>query len=77
MGELVLNKQQLSNIPKIIGDVSDNGGSSVRFDSLLTVNGNVDKDLMPKLEDLVLKTANKVAEIQKSKLNSMGVFRTI
>ena len=53
------------------------GAGGLRIDSLLTINGNVDRTVMPQLEDLVNKAVNKVAEIQKKNLNMSGIYRRV
>lgn len=81
-GEFVIPKdtvQMMSGFktPKLNLSAIKNNGSGLTISNLLTINGNVDRAVMPQLEDLVNKAANKVAEIQKKNLNMSGLYRGV
>ncbi|MFA6325362.1 MAG: hypothetical protein WCX46_04020 [Candidatus Paceibacterota bacterium] len=60
-GEAVINSQQMDNfVSNILPSIASSGGGDIKSEINIAINGNLDKSVLPKLEDIVNKSIEKL-----------------
>jgi predicted nucleic acid-binding protein len=60
-GEAVINSQQMDNfVSNILPSIASSGGGNIKSEINIAINGNLDKSVLPKLEDIVNKSIEKL-----------------